>query len=126
MGHDQLKHGERIWDIPPSRQDRDTIVMEDEEVDRTVTAGQADITSMVCNLSKRHSAADVDLDIFDVSPLEYHNFMTLFHELVEKRIDDPRGRLTRLIRYHQLVIEMVRNFWTRSMETLTILWVFIE
>ena len=100
--------------------------MEDEEVDRTVTAGQADITSMLCNLSKRHSAPDVDLDIFDVSPLEYHNFMTLFHELVEKRIDDPRGRLTRLIRYHQLVIEMVRNFWTRSMETLTILWVFIE
>ena len=25
--------------------------------------------------------------------------MTLFHELVEKRIDEPRGRLTRLIRY---------------------------
>ena len=25
--------------------------------------------------------------------------MTLFHELVEKQIDDPRGRLTRLIRY---------------------------
>ena len=25
--------------------------------------------------------------------------MTLFHELAEKRIEDPRGRLTRLIKY---------------------------
>ena len=100
--------------------------MEDEEVDRTVTARQADITSMLCDLLKRHSAPDVDLDVFDVNPLEYHNFMILFHELVEKRIDDLRRRLTRLIRYHQLVIEMLRNVWTRSMETLTRLWVFIE
>ena len=36
---------------------------------------------------------------FDGNPLEYHNFMTLFHELVQKWIDDPRGRLTRLIWY---------------------------
>ena len=68
--------------------------------------------------------------------------MTLFHELVEKQIDDPRGRLTRLIRYtksdpkamiqhcvqsqHQLVMKMQRKFWTKSMKTLTKLGVFIE
>ena len=73
--------------------------MENEEIGRTVVAGQADITSMLCNLLKQQSVPDVDLDVFDGNPLEYHNFMTLFHELEEKRIDNPRGRLTRLIRY---------------------------
>ena len=37
--------------------------------------------------------------MFDGNPLEYHYFITLFHKLVEKRIEDPRGRLTRLIKY---------------------------
>ena len=58
-----------------------------------------DIAEVLCNLVKQQSAPDVDLDVFDGNPLEYHCFMTLFHELAEKRIEDPRGRLTRLIKY---------------------------
>ena len=64
-----------------------------------MTSGQANITSMLCNLLKQQLAPDVDLDAFDGNPVEYHNFMTLFHELVEKQIDYPGGTLTRLIRY---------------------------
>ena len=71
--------------------------MENEEIDRTVTARQADITSMICHLLKLQSTPDLNLDVFDKNSLEYHNFMS--HELVEKRIDNPRGRLTSLIRY---------------------------
>ena len=41
----------------------------------------------------------MDVDVFNVNPVEYHNFVTLFHELVEKQIDDLRGRLSQLIRY---------------------------
>ena len=97
--------------------------MENEEIGRTVAVGQADITSMLCNLLKQQSALDVDLDSFDRNLLE----------LAEKRIDDPRGRLTRLIRYTkcdpkdmiQLVTKMLRKVWTRSMETLTKIWMFI-
>ena len=70
---DQSRHGEIIWDIPQSRQERNTVGMENEEIDRTVTAGQADVTSMLCNLLKQQSAPDVDLDIFDENTLEYHN-----------------------------------------------------
>ena len=44
-------------------------------------------------------ARDAELDVFYGNRIEYHNFMTQFHELVKKRIDDPRGRLTQLIRY---------------------------
>ena len=50
---DQTRHGERIWDIPQSRQERNMGGMENEEIDRTVTAGQADITSILCNLLKQ-------------------------------------------------------------------------
>ena len=70
---EQSRHGEIIWDIPRSRQERNTVGMENEEIDRTVTAGQADVTSMLCNLLKQQSAPDVDLDIFDENTLEYHN-----------------------------------------------------
>ena len=73
--------------------------MENEEIVRTVTVGQADITSMLCNLLKQQSAPALNVDGFDGNPLKYRNFMALLHELVEKRIDDPRGRLTRLIIY---------------------------
>ena len=78
---------------------RNTIGIENEEIGRTVTARQADITRTFCNLLKQQSGPDVDLGVFNRNPLKYHNFITLFHELVNKRIDDPKGRLTRLIRY---------------------------
>ena len=48
---------------------------------------------------KQQAAPDVDLDVIDGNPLECHYFMTLLHEVVEKRVDDPRGKLTRLIKY---------------------------
>ena len=54
---------------------------------------------VLCNLVKQQSASDVDLDVFNGNPLGYHYFMALFHELVEKRIEDLRGRLTCLIKY---------------------------
>ena len=44
------------------------------------------------NLLQQQSAPDVDLDFFDENALEYHDFLTLFHDLVEKGINDPRGR----------------------------------
>ena len=85
------------------------IGMENQEIDRTVTVGQPDITSILCNLSKQQSAPDVDVDVFDGNPLEYHNFMTLFHELVENHIDDPRGRLTQLISYTKSILYCVQQ-----------------
>ena len=53
----------------------------------------------LCNLVKQQSASDIELDVFDGNPLDFHYFMTLFHEVVEKRIDHPRGRLARLLKY---------------------------
>ena len=54
---------------------------------------------MLCKLIEQQDAAEVDIDTFSEDPLEYHYFMEVFKEVVEKRIEDPRGRLTRLIKY---------------------------
>ena len=68
-------------------------------LDEHLPPRKTDIAEVLCNLVKQQPTPDVDLDVFDGNPLEYHYFMTLFHELVEKRIEDPRGRLTCLIKY---------------------------
>ena len=45
---------------------------------------------------KQQSAPEIDLDAFDGNPL---NFMVVFREAVEKKIEDPLGRLTWLIKH---------------------------
>ena len=45
------------------------------------------------------AAPEVNMEPFDGNTLNYHYFMSLFKEVVESKIDDPRGRLTRLIKY---------------------------
>ena len=54
---------------------------------------------MLCKLIQQQGAPEVDLDNFSGDPLEYHYFMEVFKEVVEKKIENPRGRLTRLIKY---------------------------
>ena len=58
-----------------------------------------DISEMLCKLLKLHAAPDVDVELFNGNTLNYHYFMALFKEVVESKINDPRGRLTRLINY---------------------------
>ena len=58
--------------------------------------GQADITSVLNHLLKQQSATDADIDAVDGNPFEYHNFIKLFHELVEipwewKRMESVRN-----------------------------------
>ena len=59
----------------------------------------ASLAEMLCNMLKQQSALNVDLEAFDGDPMNYHYFMALFTEVVVKNISDPRGRLTRLIKY---------------------------
>ena len=70
---------------------------------------KTDIVEVLCNLVKHQLAPDVDLDVSDGNRLDYHYFMTLFHKLVEKRIEDPRRRLTRLIKYKEMIKHFVQQ-----------------
>ena len=57
------------------------------------------ISEMMCRLLKQQSAPEIEIDVFDGNPMEFHYFMAVFNEVVEKRVDDERGKLTRLIYY---------------------------
>ena len=58
-----------------------------------------DISETMCMLLKLQEAPEVDMEPFDGSVLNYHHFMTLFKEVVESKVEDPRGRLIRLLKY---------------------------
>ena len=69
------------------------------------------VAEMMCKRVNEQSAPEIDIDVFGGNPLEFHYFMALFHEAVEKKIEDPRGKLTRLIKYTTgEVKEMVKNY----------------
>ena len=63
------------------------------------TSSTREPTDILCKLLQQQAAPEVDIECFDGNSLNYHYFMALFSEVVETKIDDPRGRLTRLIKY---------------------------
>ena len=53
----------------------------------------------MCNLLKRKSIPDVDIDEFDSNPINYQYFIATFKEVVENKIDDLQECPARLIKY---------------------------
>ena len=53
-----------------------------------------EVSKMLCKLIQQQGAPEFDIDTFSGDHLEYHYFMEVFKEVVEKRIEDPRGRFT--------------------------------
>ena len=51
----------------------------------------------MCQLLRLHAAPDLKIDVFDGNPMDFHYFMAVFKEVVENKVTDPRGRVTRLI-----------------------------
>ena len=62
-------------------------------------AQDSSISEMLCRLLKQQSAPEIEIDVFDGNPVEFHYFMAVFKEVVKKRVDDERGKLTRWIKY---------------------------
>ena len=58
-----------------------------------------EVSKMLWKLIQQEGAPEVDRDTFSGDPLEYHYFMEVFKEVVEKKIENPREGLTRLIKY---------------------------
>ena len=54
---------------------------------------------MMCKLLPQQSAANVDIDLLDGNSLEFNYVMSMFEEIVERKVVNPRDRLTRLINY---------------------------
>ena len=53
---------------------------------------------ILCRLMKQQ-LLKADIDCFDGNPMNYWYVMAIFIEVAGNRIDDPRGRLIRLITY---------------------------
>lgn len=54
---------------------------------------------MIYKPPQQQSVPDIETDLFDDKPLEFNYFMSSFEELVERKIEDQRGRVTRLINF---------------------------
>ena len=64
------------------------------------TSGSTIVSSgILYKLLQQQAAPGAGIEYFDGNPLNYHYVMALFSEVVETKIDNPRGRLTRLIKY---------------------------
>ena len=53
---------------------------------------------MPSKLVQEQSAPQVDMEPFEGNPVDFTYIMSMFQESVEKKIDDPGGRLTQLIK----------------------------
>ena len=58
-----------------------------------------EMSRMLCSLLRLQSAPNVDIQTFRGDPLEYNFFMSSFREAVERKIDDPHGRLVLLLKF---------------------------
>ena len=58
-----------------------------------------ELSQIMCNLLCHQSAPNEEIETFIGNPLDYHYFMSVFKEAVAYKIDDPRGRLLRLLKY---------------------------
>ena len=55
------------------------------------------MVAMMSKLLRQQASLDVDSNIFKGDPVDYHYFIAVFDEVVEKKIDDLWGRLKKLI-----------------------------
>ena len=58
-----------------------------------------DLSRMICDLLLHQSSPKVEIDIFRGDTLEYHYFILVLRKVVELKIDDPHGRLVRLVKH---------------------------
>ena len=101
---DRVPHNERLY--PRSYRntwdpDEDDKLVRLARGCNTVEKGNINETSSnaLCKLLELQVAPEVDMEQFDGNPLNCYYFMALFAEHVETKIEEPRGRLTRLIKF---------------------------
>ena len=70
-----------------------------EVIDRITKPCKEDneIGKMLYQLVKEQPTPSVDIEVLDGSPLHYTYFRSMFWKTVERRIEDPQGKLTGLI-----------------------------
>ena len=57
------------------------------------------VSEMICKFLQYQRAPQVEIDKFDGNPLEYQYFVSIFNQVVEKKVSDQTGRLTILLKF---------------------------
>ena len=71
------------------------------------------VTDLICKLLNQQNAPELDIETSDGDPMQFHYFMGIFHEVVERKVEDAQGRLTRLIKFTKdEAKEMVKTFYS--------------
>ena len=106
----QLGSSYQFCDTDPEKvgsQSREEPTLENENEDRSTNRRSQqksehendNVAEMLSKLVRKQSAPQGDMKPFEGNPLDFTYFMSMFQESVEKKIDDPRGKLTQLIKY---------------------------
>ena len=70
-----------------------------DKVRQNIDNTKAELGNAIMTLANVHAAPQVELDIFAGNPLDYSYFKTTFKDVVERTVNDERGRLNRLLKY---------------------------
>ena len=97
--HQQHLDNQRTQLLNESRRRSVDNESQEEEIEQGSQRSFIKVSDVLCQLLKQQSAPDVDIDVFNCNPLNFKYFMILFREVVESRIEGPRDRLTRVIKY---------------------------
>lgn len=84
-----------IYNLNRKEKSEETYSAASTQPEESKVDGQGKLADMLNHLQ----APQVDIDTFDGNPLDYLYFMATFVEAVEKKVKEPRGCLTRLLKY---------------------------
>ena len=60
---------------------------------------QNNITEDICDLLRQQATPGLGTDVFNANPVDFHNFIADFKEVVENNVTDSGRRLTCLIKF---------------------------
>ena len=81
-----------------------------------------DIYGLMKDMIELQAAPDTEMEYFDGNPLDYHHFIDLFREVVEKWVQGPKGRLLRLLKYtrgeaHDLIKHCLQQLFVYKLQS---------
>ena len=104
------KDNDAIYDIGHDRGHMRTQCVKGQQHANSLRRNDVNVAEMMCKLVNQQSAPEIDIDVFGGNSLDFHYFMAVFDEAVEKKIENPCGKLTCLIKYTTgEVKEMVKS-----------------
>ena len=86
------------WDLQ-DKIDRENLTGKATKEELEYGRDQKNVIEMMCKLLQQQAALNLEIDIFDGSPVDSHYFMVVSKGVVENKVTDAGGQLTHLIKF---------------------------